>query len=177
MFKFSNERYEEIKQKSVDILEKYNICCVPISGFEIATQMGVKVIPYSSFDVHIQELMKKKSIDGFTGINCGKYNIFYNDSKPYKRINNTIMHEIAHIVLDHLEESELAEAEANFFAKYAIAPPVLIHRYHLSTADDIQERFCISHEAAKNVMIYYKKWLKIPILRLYDRKLESQFGF
>ncbi len=160
MFKLSNERYEEIKQKSVDILEKYNICCVPISGFEIATQMGVKVIPYSSFDVHIQELMKKKSIDGFTGINCGKYNIFYNDSKPYKRINNTIMHEIAHIVLDHLEESELAEAEANFFAKYTLAPPPLIHKLNLKSPEEIEKIFDISYEAACYAYDYYYKWLR-----------------
>ena len=37
------------------------------------------------------------------------------------------MHEIAHIILNHLEESDVAEAETNFFVGYAIAPIVLIH--------------------------------------------------
>lgn len=41
------------------------------------------------------------------------------------------MHEIGHIVLDHSEGSELAEVEARFFAKYALAPPPLIHKLRL----------------------------------------------
>ena len=44
-----------------------------------------------------------------------------------RRIRFTIMHEIGHIVLDHTEHSDLAESEANFFAKYALAPPPLVH--------------------------------------------------
>lgn len=32
----SNARYEEIKQIIVDMIVKYNICCVPINGFELA---------------------------------------------------------------------------------------------------------------------------------------------
>lgn len=41
--------------------------------------------------------------------NIGEWYIYYNDKKDYGRINNTIMHEIGHIVLDHSEDSELAE--------------------------------------------------------------------
>ena len=43
--------------------------------------------------------------------------IFYDDSMYDRRIRFTIMHEIGHIVLDHTEHSDLAESEANFFAK------------------------------------------------------------
>ena len=52
--------------------------------------------------------------------------------KGYGRINNTIMHEIGHIVLDHSEDSELAEKEVKFFAKYALVPPVLVHKLKLA---------------------------------------------
>lgn len=52
----------------------------------------------------------KKSEDGFSvEKNIGEWYIYYNDKKDYGRINNTIMHEIGHIVLDHSEDSELAE--------------------------------------------------------------------
>ena len=171
-----DERYEEIKNTVADLFVQLDISCTPISGFEIAKKLGIIVIPYSAKKDE-QKLMKT-SKDGFCyETRDGVMYIFYNDDMCDERINWTILHEIAHLVLGHTEHCSLAEAEANFFAKYAIAPPVLIHRYHLSTADDIQDRFCISHEAAKNVMIYYKKWLKIPILKLYDKKLESQFGF
>ena len=46
--RLSDERCEEIKKEVVGLFEKYNINCVPINGFEIASKMGIKVIPYSS---------------------------------------------------------------------------------------------------------------------------------
>ena len=43
--------------------------------------------------------------------------IYYNDKKDAGRIRFTILHEIGHFVLGHLQQSDLAESEANFFAK------------------------------------------------------------
>lgn len=34
-----------------------------------------------------------------------------------------MLHEIGHIILDHSEDSNLAEDEVKFFAKYALVPP------------------------------------------------------
>ena len=159
-FKLSDERYEEIKEIIVDMFEEYHVSCVPISGFEIATRMGVRVVPYSAYSGETLKKMLMESEDGFTGINYGQYVIFYNDNRAtYGRINNTIMHEIGHIVLGHLEESELAEAEAKFFAKYALAPPLLIHKLKLTSPDEIEEIFEISYEAAYYAYDYYQKWL------------------
>lgn len=62
-------------------------------------------------------------------------------------------------MLDHTEESELAEAEAKFFAKYALAPPVLIHKLELKDAYEVYEHFDISLEAAGYAFSYYRKWL------------------
>lgn len=158
VFKLSDERYEEIKGIVVDMFEKYHVSCVPISGFEIATRMGIKVVPYSALEERIRRLILKKGEDGVTGINRGEYTIYYNDDMPtYGRINNTIMHEIGHIVLGHLEESELAEAEAKFFAKYALAPPPLIHKLKLTSPEEIGEIFEISYEAAYYAYDYYQK--------------------
>lgn len=70
------------------------------------------------------------------------------------------MHEIGHVILEHSEESELAEKEVKIFAKYALAPPVLIHRLKLKTAIEISEVFDISLEAAGYALDYYNKWLK-----------------
>mgnify|MGYP001368979014 FL=1 len=38
--RLSDERCEEIKQEVVNLFERYNINCVPISGFEIASKMN-----------------------------------------------------------------------------------------------------------------------------------------
>lgn len=157
--KLSGNRCEEIKEIVVDTFEKLNIRCIPISGFEIATKLGSIVVPYSSKSERIQQLMMNESEDGFSIKKDGLWYIFYNDSKGYGRINNTITHECGHIVLDHTEESDLAEAEAKFFAKYALAPPVLIHKLELRNAHEVYEHFDISLEAAYYAFSYYNKRL------------------
>ena len=90
----------------------------------------------------------------------GSFFIFYNDEKGYGRINNTIMHEIGHIILEHTEDSELADKEVKFFAKYALAPPVLIDKLALKDVFSIANVFDISHEAAGYALSYYRKWLQ-----------------
>lgn len=158
--KLSNNRYEEIKKIIVNIFVKYNVSCVPISGFELATKMGIKVIPYSAIHENKRPLLLKKSEDGFcVEKTIGEWYIYYNDEKDYGRVNNTIMHEIGHIVLNHSEDSELAEKEVRFFAKYALAPPVLIHKFKLTCAEEIANIFEISYEAACYAYSYYQKWL------------------
>ena len=103
----------------------------------------------------------KKSKDGFTvEKNIGEWYIFYNGERDYGRINNTIMHEIGHIVLDHSEDSELAEKEVKFFAKFALVPPVLVHKLKLDNPEDIANIFAVSFEAACNAYSCYKKWLQ-----------------
>lgn len=157
----SHSRYEEIKNIVVDLFIKYSVTCVPVNGFELATKMGIKIIPYSAIHISKRHLLLKKSEDGFCvekGI--GEWFIFYNDEKDYGRINNTIMHEIGHIVFDHSEDSELAEKEVKFFAKYALVPPVLVHKFKLDNPHDISNVFEVSFEAACYALSYYKKWLQ-----------------
>ena len=154
-------RYEEIKQIVVDLFVRYGVSCVPVNGFELATKMGVTVVPYSAIPESKRWLLFKKSEDGFcVEKNCGEWFIFYNDQKDYGRINNTIFHEIGHIVLDHSEDSELAEKEVKFFAKYALVPPVLVHKLRLNNPQDIADIFEVSYEAACYAYSYYQKWLQ-----------------
>lgn len=159
MIRLLDERCEDIKKIIVNLYEKYNINSVPISGFEIANKMGISVIPYSSKNEQTQEMCYKESEDGFSIFKNGKWHIFYNDKKKYGRINNTLLHEIGHVVLDHTEDSELAEKEVNFFAKYALVPPVLVHKLRVSTPEEICRIFDVSYEAACYALEYYNKWL------------------
>lgn len=175
----SEKRYEEIKKLVVEMFVKYDISCVPINGFEIASKMGIKIRPYSAYSERIHQLMQKKSTDGFSVLlDTGEWIIFYNDGVNYLRVNNTIMHEIGHIVLDHTEDSELAEKEVKFFAKYALAPPVLIQKLGLDNAEDISNIFEISHEAACYALSYYKKWLRFggQYYKDYELYLLDQFS-
>jgi Zn-dependent peptidase ImmA (M78 family) len=109
--------------------------------------------------------------------NIGEWYSYYNDKKDYGRINNTIMHEIGHIVLDHTEDSELAEKEVKFFAKYALVPPVLVHKLKIDNPTDIVDHFDVSFEAACYAYSYYKKWLQYgsPKYTKYELTLLNLF--
>lgn len=159
----SNEQYEEIKQVVTDTFITYDIKCVPISAFEVATKMGLTVIPYSALEGKKRKAALRISNDGYSiETNSGEWIIFYNDEcKSYGRINQTIMHEIAHYLLGHIQEGEEEEAEAKFFAKYALAPPPLIHELIEEVdTESVMKIFDLSYEAACNAVEYYYKWLR-----------------
>lgn len=176
--KLSDNRCEEIKKEVVSLFEKYNINCVPINGFEIANKMGVKVIPYSSKSEKAKKWCLSESEDGFSVFREKQWYIFYNDEMKFGRINNTMLHEIGHIVLDHTEDSELAEKEVKFFAKYALVPPVLVHKLKASTPKAISEAFNVSYEAACYALVYYNKWLHYSgkYYKPYEEQLLALFS-
>lgn len=169
----SYSRYEFIKGEVVALFEKYRITKVPINGFELASKMNIKLIPFSSLDKQKLHYAKMLSEDGFyVEENSGTNLIFYNDFSCSKtRINMTILHEIGHCVLDHTGNSLYEEAEAKFFAKYASAPPPLVNRFHPNTSSDIAFYFGLSSAAAINSFNYYNKWLLFGSKRLKDYEI------
>ena len=178
MMRLSDERYEQIKEKVVEMFETYGIKSVPISGFEIATKMGITVVPYSAYKPEVQKLMLLESEDGFFAEKSdGSLFIYYNDEKDYGRINNTMLHEIGHYVLGHTQESELAETEVKFFAKYALVPPVLVEKFGIEYSFDIMNTFDVSYEAAVYALDYYRKWKMFNNQKhSYEKRLLKLFG-
>ena len=172
-------RCEQIKRIVVNTFVDFDIKCIPISGFEMATKLDAAIIPYSSLPIEKRILIICINEDGFSVYRNGKWYIYYNDSKSYGRINNTLMHECAHIILDHKEHSQLAEAEAKFFAKYALAPPPLIQKMGKFDASFISEQFDISFEAACYALDYYDKWLRYGDRSYtdYEIRLLQQFNY
>ena len=147
--RLSDEQYEFIKGEVVALFERYNVRCIPISGFELAYKMEIKLIPYSALKKEQRMAATEISSDGFyLEDSIGTDIIYYNDAVSYERLNMTLLHEIGHCVLDHQGESEDEEAEANFFAKYAAAPPPLVHHLHDKSPGSIANAFCISYTAA-----------------------------
>lgn len=176
--RLTDERYEQIKTNIGKLFIKYGVSSLPISSFEIAIKMGIKVVPYSSKSQNLQNELLKTSEDGFSWEKRrGEWSIYYNDKKNYGRINNTIMHEIGHITLNHSQSSELAETEAKFFAKYALAPPVLIHKSKLADFMEIADFFGISYEAAKYAYSYYQKRVMFGTSDFtdYEKEIISMF--
>lgn len=158
-WRLKDEDYEFIKGEVAHLFVKYRVKCIPVSGFEIAAKMGITMSPYSSFSGQKLETCLSASQDGFFLEYNGREYIYYNDiTQSYERQNWTLLHEIGHIVLDHVGHGAREEAEADFFAKYAIAPPVLIYKIKAQSPADIYEAFNISMEAAGYAFEYYLKW-------------------
>lgn len=162
--RLEDEQYEEIKRTVIETFEEYDIKSIPISAFEMAVKMGISVVPYSSLGDKEKEAAMMYSQDGYSIESpTSEWTIYYNDScKNYGRINHTIMHEIGHFAMGHTEAGDEGEkeAEAKFFAKYALAPPPLIHNMlEPINVETIMLTFDISYQAAKIAYDYYLNWL------------------
>lgn len=179
--KLPDETYEFIKGEAAHLLMKYRLNHLPISGFEIAARMGVTLIPYSAFQKDEIITLMNTIEDGFFLESESQDYIYYNNIDCcYERQNWTILHEIGHIVLDHIRGDPQEEAEANFFAKYIIAPPVLLDKLKAKSPMDICLFFDISREAAIYQFQYYLKWSWIVHntghLKEYDQQLLQLFN-
>ena len=66
---------------------------------------------------------------------------------------------LGHFECDDLTEEEM-EAEANFFAKYSIAPPPLVNIAKCECPWDVAVVFDVSGEASMYLYSYYQKWMQ-----------------
>lgn len=160
-----SSRYEAIKRAVASMFSRaYPSGMVPVDPFELCARLGIKVVPYSNYEGNAFEALLKMSPNGFKVIwpvcpdGSSAPVIFYNDFQMFERIRFTLLHELGHILLGHKQSSDLAEAEANFFAKYAIAPPSLVRVAKTCDYLELAEVFGLSRECAWNSWNYYQKW-------------------
>ena len=182
MYLLKNNRYEEIKRVVADVIQDANISEYPFNVFLIAKKLDIIIIEYQSFSKEIQQKFLKQSEDGFSYYYHNKdgYNlprIIYNKNNSEKRIKFTIMHEIGHLLLNHCDKDGTDELEANFFAKYILAPPIIINHLNLHDSVSISKIFDISTIMATYQLDYYNKWLKFKNnpLKDYDKRILNQY--
>jgi len=180
-------RYDEIKHEVLFMFEECEIEAFPIDCFEIARRLFYHLIPYSRLSDYALRLAMQNSSDGFSTIyqnpNTGMYEwyIFYNDYNCIQRQRWTIFHEIGHIYLGHFEDDfmtyEEKESEANFFAKYSIAPPPLVNITNCESPADIANNFYVSGEASVYIFTYFQKWKNYGPLEYepFEMKMLEQF--
>lgn len=183
----SNQRYEDIKQEVFNLLEECPNITYPINPQTVAQKMLYILRPYSSLELgdYIKatnisdDAFSRPEINPQTGMY--EYVIYFNDYRDTpERIAWSIAHEIGHIYLGHhdLPEDKSQELEANFFAKYLMAPPPLIHTANCHNYKDIARQFNLSQQAARYAYKYYYSWLhKGPKDYTYkELKLINAFG-
>lgn len=176
--RLTKRMYDTIEEKVVELYEKFHISKFPIDPFFIATQLKIKLIPYSKVNKEKRDCFYENGWLGFNFRNNkkGTIDIYYDDSDSVERQRFTVMHELGHIILDHKEDSDLAEICANYFASYALAPSPIVVKYFCYDYKSISEKFFVSHECACNILRRSSNWEKIPgKLKHYEMKLEELF--
>ena len=171
--------YEHIMRTVINMHIEYGSNKIPFDICEMASSMNIELIPYSTLANYQQIKCLEKSKDGFSIGDSRAWKIFYNDYIGCEgRIRFTIMHEIGHYQLGHLSEDKMMEVEANFFAKYALAPPPLIHQLKKIDVYAISKTFCLSMEAALFAYRYYKNWLMYGAkdYTIFERKLLKHYN-
>lgn len=162
------KRYEEIKEIIADMYEDLGYAKLPVNVYELCHRLNIKLSKYSYLSAGgLEERAKQFSKDGFSifNKNTRQNEIYYNDRMPEERITFTIMHEIAHIMMEHNVHTPANEKEANFFAKTALAPLGLIYLLHLKNSAEIAETFGISMEFAGNIVRHFNKAMIYPGIR------------
>ncbi len=162
------------------MFQKVGMKTIPVDAWGIAQRLGVELVKYSELSEGQRKAalrlcdgaMKFRMLDG---AGLSHQVIIYDDSVSLGRQRFSILHEIGHIVLGHKQDSVLADAEADFFAKFAIAPPMLVHMTKPSDYLDIAQAFGLSEQCAYNSMSYYNKWLRVPGCTAYERSLVELF--
>jgi hypothetical protein len=164
LVKLADSRYEQIKEVVADTIEDAVIYSYPFDVLEVLQKLEIGAYSYQSLSPQKQEFCFKKSEDAFSIlINYGthsEWRIYYNAEVGDRRIRFTLMHELGHICLDHQQENEVAEAEANFFAKNILVPPCIIQLMDIKDYHEISDKFDVSLEMSRYQMDYYQKWLQ-----------------
>lgn len=159
-FDLGDGRYREVEEKANRIILDLDSILPPYNLERIAEKLGIRIIRLSSLPVEKRKPFGKYFLceenDAFVAVgkNCKKV-IVDDMTRSPARVYFTVAHEIGHVVLGHLEHSELAEFEANVFARCLVMPYGIIRTFDEGefTVENISERFGVSLEAA----IYCRK--------------------
>lgn len=178
------EIYEKIEIDVVNLYLELELN-IPLKAELIAKRLGYIVKRMSEFkDNKVRNLLRFDKDgyrrDGYSFFNTEiqRFEIWVNDidSFYYEHDDFTIMHEIGHIRLGHLEESDLANRMANYYAAYALVPSPLFWFHKLSRESQIIEIFKVSDECAVRC---YKRCLNWEMysgdIKPYERRLLSYY--
>ena len=161
------------------VYKKCNVKSFPIDCYEILDLFGIEYIKYSSLSA--SKKLASLSISNESYFFDGY--IYYNDELIDTRIRFSLMHELGHIMLDHVitDDEKLyrqQEAEANQFAGQILAPSMAIYYSKCDTPEKVAQTFDISLLCAKVAYSYYISWYEHTVLHkmnIFDKQLYDHF--
>lgn len=164
MIKYAPD-YKLSTNLAYDYLNKYCLSMPNINPCEMLCQMpNVRLHTYSEYAKQLKCSFREfvnefaSSDFGFTIIDpkSNRHQVIYNDMKASATIKFTLAHELGHIALQHVEDTDVEQREADCFARNLLCPLPLIDGFHLSTINDYVECFGISDSMAKVAIEMYR---------------------
>lgn len=146
------KREIEIETILVEVLQDYGLADYPMSVGRMASALGVDLIPHSRLTSPIRELAIAASEDAFS-LSSTDYSlarIVFDDRGSYHfRARFSGAHELGHIVLEHPDDGDPYEGEANYFGGYLLVPhPLVIKMGRDVTDTQVAEAFGVSRPCA-----------------------------
>lgn len=147
-------RQIEIEKAIVELLEEYDLGTYPISIGKVSEALQVNLIPYSGLSNREKTLADLASRDKSFNITSFDYmyaQVVFDDipGSYFCRSRFSGGHEIAHIWLEHEENTPNREDEANYFSGYLLAPhPLIITTKTLNNTSEISKCFAVSRDCA-----------------------------
>lgn len=170
--------YERATNAAYNVLQNYNYIFPKIDVYYILDKYkNIKLCTYSKAAKNLEVTHNIFAYDiasseyGYTVAKCinNKFIIYYNNFKDETTIRFTLMHELAHIILQHTEDNDIANKEANCFARNILCPIQIIDEFKLSTVKDYVECFNISEPMAKAAIGHLKSDSYYISKDLYNR--------
>lgn len=156
MIEFSNIRsipnYQLATNKAYEILIEYKEFSFPIGIFQVLRKMKfVQLHSYSeaaqTIGITFPEYTSIVSSDyGYSvrDFKRNRFEVFYNDHKDYAVQRFTLAHELGHIVLGHMKDSDVENKEANCFARNYLCPIPAIIEMDLKGPNEYCQFFYVS---------------------------------
>lgn len=136
---------------ALDFFQQESISSLPVRPMVIIRNHNFKLYTYNAFSRitgdSVLDITREYGVDGFSTIVRGRYVIVYNECRSPARIRWTLMHELAHIFLGHLqmcdgtvcrnEKRDIFDAQADAFTADVLAPLPVLRQCGIRTANDI----------------------------------------
>lgn len=180
--------YRRATNRAYTVLNDLHISKYPIEIYHIIDcYMNIRVIPYSLLCIRRgitwNALMNLNvSEKGFIVKRGELFLMFYNDTLDDEIIRFTLAHELGHYSLDHQEDNEATDKEANCFARNILSPVPIRDYLSISEVSECCDAFNISPPAAEVVLDkcnldrintdfdVYQEVVKLFALRLFPKK-------
>ena len=163
----------ELRDKAWRFILDNGINRLPVDLFRLAEKLGYTIMSYADIEkisgISSKTLEKKYSKKGISYLSAyGNHMIFYNAEQSKEEARWTIMHEIAHIHLGHVNRKAqtriqgqdlLKESLADGFSRRILCPSIVLHKCNAIEPEEIMTLCGISKSAA-NIRSTYMKRLK-----------------